>query len=137
MTDYAERRTMMVDTQIRPSDVTKFPNHRCHALRPARGLRAAQPARGGLYGREYLDLGGGRVMLEPRTLGQDAGCAGNSAAMSWCSISAPAWGIPPRSWRAWPKRSSRSRKIPKWPSEAQTVLADLGADNVILHEGAL
>ncbi|MGB0772179.1 MAG: protein-L-isoaspartate O-methyltransferase, partial [Paracoccaceae bacterium] len=25
MTDYATRRTMMVDTQIRPSDVTKFP----------------------------------------------------------------------------------------------------------------
>ena len=25
MTDYAARRTMMVDTQVRPSDVTKFP----------------------------------------------------------------------------------------------------------------
>lgn len=24
MTDYAARRTMMVDTQVRPSDVTKF-----------------------------------------------------------------------------------------------------------------
>ena len=25
MTDYTHRRTMMVDTQVRPSDVTKFP----------------------------------------------------------------------------------------------------------------
>ena len=25
MTDYSARRTVMVDTQIRPSDVTKFP----------------------------------------------------------------------------------------------------------------
>ena len=25
MTDFAARRTMMVDTQVRPSDVTKFP----------------------------------------------------------------------------------------------------------------
>nr|MCS5603348.1 protein-L-isoaspartate O-methyltransferase [Paracoccus sp. (in: a-proteobacteria)] len=25
MTDFAARRTMMVDTQVRPNDVTKFP----------------------------------------------------------------------------------------------------------------
>jgi protein-L-isoaspartate(D-aspartate) O-methyltransferase len=67
MTDYAARRTMMVDTQVRPADVTKFPiiDAMLSVPREAfvpRGLREAA------YIGENLDLGGRRVVLEPRTL---------------------------------------------------------------------
>lgn len=67
MTDYAVRRTMMVDTQVRPADVTKFPiiDAMLSVPREAfvpRGLREAA------YIGENLDLGGRRVILEPRTL---------------------------------------------------------------------
>ncbi|THH37314.1 protein-L-isoaspartate O-methyltransferase [Aliishimia ponticola] len=67
MSDFAARRTMMVDTQVRPSDVTKFPiiDAMLHVAReefvPAGQREAA-------YVGENLDLGAGRVMLEPRTL---------------------------------------------------------------------
>lgn len=67
MTDYTSRRTMMVDTQVRPSDVTKFPIIDAMLSVPREayvpdGLREAA------YIGENLDIGGGRVMLEPRTL---------------------------------------------------------------------
>lgn len=67
MTDFAARRTTMVDTQVRPSDVTKFPiiNAMLSVPRelfvPADRIEAA-------YVGENLDLGAGRVMLDPRTL---------------------------------------------------------------------
>lgn len=67
MTDFQKRRTQMVDTQVRPSDVTKFPIidamlrvPREHYV-PASLVEAA-------YAGENLDLGSGRVLLEPRTL---------------------------------------------------------------------
>lgn len=69
MTDFTARRTMMVDTQVRPSDVTKFTiidamlSIPREAFVPA-GLREAA------YVGENLAIGGGRVMLEPRTLGK-------------------------------------------------------------------
>ncbi|WP_342078933.1 protein-L-isoaspartate O-methyltransferase [Yoonia sp. SS1-5] len=58
---------MMVDTQVRPSDVTKFPiidamlDIPREAFVPT-GLREAA------YVGENLDIGGGRTLLEPRTL---------------------------------------------------------------------
>lgn len=67
MTDFTTRRTMMVDTQVRPSDVTKFPiidamlTVRREDFVPAMQREAA-------YMGENLDLGQGRVLLEPRTL---------------------------------------------------------------------
>lgn len=67
MTDFATRRTMMVDTQVRPSDVTKFPIIEAmltiprEAFVPA-GLREAA------YVGENLEIAPGRVVLDPRTL---------------------------------------------------------------------
>jgi protein-L-isoaspartate(D-aspartate) O-methyltransferase len=66
MPDYAARRTMMVDTQVRPSDVTKFPiiaallEVEKEAFVPAALTEAA-------YVGENLGVAPGRVMLEPRT----------------------------------------------------------------------
>ena len=67
MTDYASRRTMMVDTQVRPSDVTRFPIIDAMLSVPREAF-VPDAKREAAYVGENLDLGGGRVMLEPRTL---------------------------------------------------------------------
>lgn len=58
---------MMVDTQIRPSDVTKFPIIDA-MLHVPRETFVPDHLREAAYVGENLDIGGGRVMLEPRTL---------------------------------------------------------------------
>lgn len=67
MTDYTSRRTMMVDTQIRPSDVTKFPIIDAMLSVPREAF-VPDHLREAAYVGENLALGAGRVMLEPRTL---------------------------------------------------------------------
>ncbi len=57
----------MVDTQVRPSDVTKFPIIDA-MLSVEREAFVPDHLREAAYIGENLDLGGGRVMLEPRTL---------------------------------------------------------------------
>jgi protein-L-isoaspartate(D-aspartate) O-methyltransferase len=58
---------MMVDTQVRPSDVTKFPIIDAMLSVP-REVYVPQGMREAAYVGENLPLGGGRVMLDPRTL---------------------------------------------------------------------
>ncbi|KJZ17884.1 protein-L-isoaspartate O-methyltransferase family protein [Loktanella sp. S4079] len=69
MTDYAPRRTMMVDTQVRPSDVTKFPIIDAMLSVP-REQFVPDNLREAAYVGENLDIGDDRVLLEPRTLGK-------------------------------------------------------------------
>ena len=57
---------MMVDTQVRPSDVTKFPIIDA-MLHVPRETFVPDSLREAAYVGENLDIGGGRVMLEPRT----------------------------------------------------------------------
>jgi len=67
MSDFARRRTMMVDTQIRPADVTKFPIIEAMLTVPREDfVPVAQ--REAAYMGENLDLGSRRVVLDPRTL---------------------------------------------------------------------
>lgn len=135
MTDFAARRTMMVDTQVRPSDVTKYPIIDA-MLSIAREDFVPQGQREAAYMGENIDLGGGRVVLEPRTLAKmldaldiapdelvlDVGSAyGYSAAvvarMSQFVV-------------ALEEDADMAR-------EAQDALMQAGADNAIVHEGAL
>nr|WP_111301663.1 protein-L-isoaspartate O-methyltransferase [Paracoccus saliphilus] len=67
MTDFAARRTMMVDTQVRPSDVTKFPVIEAMLTIPREEFVPAS-RRAVAYSGENLDIGHNRVLLEPRTL---------------------------------------------------------------------
>ncbi len=67
MTDYTARRTMMVDTQVRPADVTKFPIIDAMLSVPREGF-VPDSLREAAYVGENLAIGGGRVMLEARTL---------------------------------------------------------------------
>jgi Protein-L-isoaspartate carboxylmethyltransferase len=67
MIDFAARRNMMVDTQVRPSDVTKFPIIEAMLSVPREDF-VPSAQREAAYMGENLDLGQGRVLLEPRTL---------------------------------------------------------------------
>lgn len=67
MADFETRRRMMVDTQVRPSDVTKFPIIEA-MLHVPREAFVPPSLREAAYVGENLEIGGGRVMLEPRTL---------------------------------------------------------------------
>lgn len=66
MADYAERRTIMVDTQVRPSDVTKFPIIDAMLTVPRENFVPAARKEAAYVG-EHVELGGGRTILDPRT----------------------------------------------------------------------
>lgn len=67
MADFATRRRMMVDTQVRPSDVTKFPIIEAMLAVPREAF-VPDALREAAYVGENLALAPGRVVLEPRTL---------------------------------------------------------------------
>ena len=135
MTDFSKRRTMMVDTQVRPSDVTKFPIIDA-ILTVAREDFVPTAQREAAYVGENLNLGQGRVLLEPRSLAKmldalaidgdelvlDVGCAlGYSTAV----IARMAQAVV-----AVEQDEDMAR-------EAQDALVAAGADNAVVHEGPL
>lgn len=135
MIDFAARREMMVDTQVRPSDVTKFPIIDA-MLRVPRERFVPQALIEAAYVGENLDLGGGRVLLEPRTLAKildtlnlqptdlvlDIGCAlGYSSAV----IARMAEAV------------VAVEEDAAMAAEAQATLAEQGADNVAVVEAPL
>lgn len=67
MSEFAARRITMVDTQVRPSDVTKFPIIAAMLAVP-REVYVPRNKREAAYVGENVDIGSGRVMFEPRTL---------------------------------------------------------------------
>lgn len=135
MTDFAHRRRMMVDTQVRPSDVTKFPIIDA-MLKVEREKFLPETLQEAAYTGENISLGRGRVMLEPRTLAKmldalnvtgeelalDIGCAqGYSSAV----IARMAQAV------------VAVEEDEAMASEAESVLASTGVDNVIVHNGPL
>lgn len=140
MSDFASRRTMMVDTQIRPSDVTRYPIIAAMLAVP-RELFVPPKLVEAAYVGENLTLGPGRVLLEPRTLAKmldalaigeadlvldlAAGTGYSSAVVSRMAQAVVA--VEPDAELA---------------SEAETLLAEHGAGNVLVEtrpavEGAL
>lgn len=135
MSDFAARRTMMVDTQVRPSDVTKFPIIDAMLTVPREEfVPAAQ--REAAYVGENLDLGQNRAVLEPRTLAKmldalaitreelvlDIGCAlGYSSAVIAHMAEAVV---------AVEEDEDMAR-------DAQEALAAAHVDNVVVHAGPL
>ena len=67
MTDFKTRRKIMVDTQIRPSDVTKFPIIDAFLSVP-REKFVPDGKREAAYIGENFQIGQSRVILDPRTL---------------------------------------------------------------------
>ena len=67
MTDYSTARTKMVDCQIRPSDVTRFPIIEA-MLNVPREEYVPTEMRPVAYAGEHVPIGGGRAVLDPRIL---------------------------------------------------------------------
>lgn len=126
---------MMVDTQVRPSDVTKFPIIDAMLDTP-RELFVPDALREAAYVGENLDIGGGRTLLEPRTFAKmvdaltidpedvvlDIGCGlGYSTAIA-AQLSEFAVGVEDDADRA---------------SDAQGVLSRIGIDNAAIVSGSL
>ncbi len=66
MSDFSKRRTTMVDTQVRPSDVTQFPIINAMLTVPRESFVPNALSEAAYVG-ENLDIGHGRIVLEPRT----------------------------------------------------------------------
>lgn len=135
MPDFAARRTMMVDTQVRPSDVTKFPIIDAmlavprERFTPDRLIEAA-------YMGNNIDIAPGRVLLEPRTLAKmldalevtnrdlvlDVACGtGYSSAV----LARIAQGV------------VAVEEDEALIVDAEAALAAIGSDSVVLHRGSL
>lgn len=135
MTDYAARRTVMVDTQVRPSDVTKFPIIEAMLTVPREAF-VPDELREAAYVGENVALGQGRVVLEPRTLAKmldaleisadelvlDIGSGLGYSAAVIARMAEAVIGVEDDADRV---------------GEAQTALSDNGVDNVVMHEAAL
>lgn len=135
MTDYAARRTMMVDTQIRPSDVTKFPIIDAMLAVP-REVFVPRHLREAAYVGENVDLGGGRVVLEPRTLAKmlDAlDIQGDELVLDIGS----GFGYSAAVMARMAEAVVAVEENEEMAGEAQGLLSDSGADNVVLHVGSL
>jgi len=135
MADYVARRITMVDTQVRPSDVTKFPIIAA-MLKVPREAFVPTAKREAAYMGESIDLGAGRVVLEPRTLAKmldavniqpdelvlDVGCGlGYSSAVIACLSEAVV----------------ALEEDATMAPEAERLLGDNGYDNAAVIEGPL
>ncbi len=135
MTDYAKARLMMVDTQVRPSDVTKFPiidallNVRREVFVPNAKMAVA-------YAGENLDLGEGRELLEARSFAKmldaldvqpdelvlDLGCGFGYSSAVLARMAEAVVAV---------------EEIEDMAKEAETLLAEQGVDNVAVLQGPL
>jgi protein-L-isoaspartate(D-aspartate) O-methyltransferase len=135
MSDFATRRRVMVDTQVRPSDVTKFPIIDA-MLRTPREAFVPDSLVEAAYIGENLTLAPGRVLLEPRTLSKmldalfltrddlvlDIGCAsGYSSALLARMVQAVV----------------AVEEDPALIEMAGAALARANAESVVLHQGPL
>lgn len=135
MADFAARRTMMVDTQVRPSDVTKFPIIEAMLSVPRENF-VPDSMREAAYIGENVMLGDGRVVLEPRTLAKmldsldiqpdelalDLGCGLGYSSAVIAHVAEAVVAVEPNA---------------DFASEAQTLLAANGTDNVAVIAGPL
>lgn len=135
MSDYTTRRTVMVDTQIRPSDVTKFPIIDAMLATP-REAYVPRHMKEAAYIGENIDLGGNRVMLDPRTLAKmlDAlDIRGDELVLDIGS----AYGYSAAVMARMAEAVVAVEEDETMAGEAQGILSEQGADNVIVHEGPL
>ncbi|MGB7319592.1 MAG: protein-L-isoaspartate O-methyltransferase [Planktotalea sp.] len=135
MSDFTARRVMMVDTQVRPSDVTKFPIIDA-MLDVARENFVPRDRREAAYVDGNIPFAEGRVILEPRTLAKmldaidvqnddlvlDIGAAFGYSSAIIAHIAQAVVAV---------------ESDATMSEDSQSALSDAGADNVIVHAGEL
>ncbi len=135
MTDFATRRHTMVDTQIRPSDVTKFPIIDA-MLNVERENFVPDWKREAAYVGDLVDLGDGRSLLEPRTLAKMLDAL-NIANEEIVLDIAPALGYSTAVAARMAQLVVGVEADEELASEAQNALMEADADNAIIHTGPL
>ena len=135
MTDFAARRTMMVDTQVRPSDVTKFPIIDAMLSVP-RELFVPREQAEAAYISENVPIAPGRVVLEPRTLGKLLDALNIESDELVLDIGA-GYGYSSALVARMAEAVIAVEEDETLASEAQVILSEQGADNVVLHTGPL
>ncbi len=135
MPDYATRRMTMVDTQVRPSDVTKFPIIDA-MLRIEREVFVSEDLAETAYVGENLTIAPGRVLLEPRTLAKmldaleitdkdlvlDIACGTGYSSAVLARMAQAVVAV---------------EEDEKLAQDAEAALARVGAESVVLHTGPL
>ena len=135
MSEFATRRVMMVDTQVRPSDVTKFPIIDAMLSVP-RETFVPDDKREAAYVGENLALVPGRVVLEARTLAKlldaldvqpgelvlDVGCGLGYSAAVIARLAETVVAV---------------EEDETLATDAQRILSEEGVDNAVVVTGAL
>ena len=135
MSDYSARRKIMVDTQVRPSDVTKFPIIDAMLSVP-RELFVPRAVKESAYIGENCNLTANRVVLEPRTLAKmlDAlDIQRNELVLDIGSGLGYSSAVIARMAEAVVALEEES----EFASEAEGLLNEIGEDSVLVHSGAL
>ncbi|MEJ5219390.1 protein-L-isoaspartate O-methyltransferase [Cognatishimia sp. D5M38] len=135
MSDYATRRTAMVDTQIRPSDVTKFPIIEAMLTVPREAF-VPMDMREAAYMGKNLDMRDGRVLLEPRTLAKmlDAlDIQKNELVLDVAAGLGYSSAVIARMAEAVISVEDSEARV----DEAQTILSEHNVDNVVMQAGPL
>ena len=135
MTDYQTRRKTMVNTQIRPSDVTKFPIIEAFLSVP-REKFVPDGKREAAYIGENFKIGQSRVILEPRTLAKllDALDIRNDELVLDIG---PGLGYSSAVISPMAEVVIAVEDDSTMASEAEEILAEVGADNVVIQIGKL
>lgn len=131
MPDFAARRVMMVDTQVRPSDVTKFPIIEALLDIPRERFVSADRIEAAYVG-ENLPLAPGRVLLEPRTLGKMLDALDLRANDLVLDL-APGTGYSSAVMARLVEAVIAVEPDADLAAEAETALGDVGANNVLVE----
>lgn len=135
MTDFAARRQIMVDTQVRPSDVTKFPIIDA-MLKVEREKFVPDSLREAAYAGDLMDLGNGRCLLESRTLAKMLDALNISKDDVVLDI-APALGYSTAVAARMARLVIAVEEDEGLAAEAQELLMETDADNAVVHTGPL
>ncbi len=135
MTDFAARRRTMVDTQVRPSDVTKFPIIDA-MLSVKRENFVPDAQREAAYVEGLIELEAGRCILEPRTLAKMLDVLNITNDEVVLDI-APALGYSTAVAARMAQLVVAVEADEALAAEAQTLLMEADADNVVVHVGPL
>jgi len=135
MQDFVALRAMMVDTQVRPQDVTKF-NIIEAMLTVAREAYLPDALRDVAYIGENVALDGGRVVLEPRTMGKILDALDIQPDEMVLDLG-PGLGYSSALLARLAEAVVAIEEVPGLAAEAQDALGSQGVDNVAVIEGPL
>ena len=135
MTDFSQHRTTMVDTQVRPSDVTKFPIIEAMLSVPRENFVPAD-RRAAAYAGEQLSLAPGRAILDPRLMAKMLDAVDIQSEEMVLDVG-PGLGYSSALVARMAEAVIAVEEIPELASEAERALSDISADNVAVVEGPL